>query len=90
MTGKFAVSKAGHDKDRFYVIVAQKDGYVYLCDGKTRLLAKPKKKKEKHIQIVNHTVSRELLDRLLSGEKVQDEEIKYELKKFGKRQAGEA
>lgn len=90
MTGKIAASKAGHDKNRFYVIVAQRDGYVYLCDGKTKPLAKPKKKKEKHIQIVNHTVNEDLLERLLTGKSVRDEEIKYELKQYGNRQAGEA
>ena len=41
--GMLAMSKAGHDKGRLYVIIEVDDSYVYLAD-------KPKKKKKKHIQ----------------------------------------
>lgn len=50
--GMLARAKAGHDKDRVYVIVEEDDTYVYLADGKCRTLQNPKKKKRKHIQLI--------------------------------------
>lgn len=90
MTGNFATSKAGHDKDKCYVIVREEGDFVYLSDGRLKTLAAPKKKRKKHIQIVNRTVSDEILNKLLNIEKggsdtVRDEEIKYEIKQYMKR-----
>ncbi len=47
---KFAVSKAGHDKDSIYVIIKEEADMVYLADGRHKPLEKPKKKNKKHIQ----------------------------------------
>jgi len=87
MTGNFATSKAGHDKDKCYVIVREEGDFVYLSDGRLKTLASPKKKRKKHIQIINRTVSDELLTRLLGIENggmdiVRDEEIRYEIKQY--------
>ena len=82
MIGQLATSKAGHDKDRLYVIVAQTGENVYLCDGDLRPPDKPKKKRLKHIQPVNDFVNDKLLSKLLNGEKVYGEEIKYALKQY--------
>ena len=46
----FARSKAGHDKDKLYIILKKEGGYVYLTDGELRPLSKPKRKNQKHIQ----------------------------------------
>ena len=80
MIGKFATSKAGHDRGEVYVIVAEEGENVYLCDGKYKPLSKPKKKRKKHIQIIDKTVSEEVLFKLQSHEKIMDEQIKYEIK----------
>ena len=50
--GMLARSKAGHDKGHVYVILNVEDAYVYLADGSIRTLAKPKKKKKKHVQLI--------------------------------------
>ena len=47
-----AKSKAGHDKDHVYLILKEEAGYVYLVNGTTRTLDRPKKKKRMHIQII--------------------------------------
>lgn len=52
MTGKLALSKAGHDKKHLYVIVREEDEYVFLADGDLKPVEKPKKKNKKHIQII--------------------------------------
>lgn len=52
--GTFAKSKAGHDCNQIYVIINCDDEYVYLSDGRIKALDKPKKKKHKHIQVINY------------------------------------
>ena len=42
--GLFAISKAGHDKGNIYVIVREDNEYVYVADGVSKTLEKPKKK----------------------------------------------
>ncbi len=80
MIGKFAFSKAGHDKEQVYIIVAEEGDFVYLCDGRYRTVDKPKRKRRKHIQIMEHTVGEELFTKLQNHEKVMDEQIKYAIK----------
>lgn len=82
MTGRFATSKAGHDRKTCYVIVSEENDFVYLCDGRKRKLQSPKKKRKKHTQIADRTVSEELLKRLKAGERVWDEEIKFAIKQY--------
>ena len=61
MLGEFATSKAGHDKDRLYMIVGEEEECVYLCDGRLRGVEHPKKKKKKHIQIIHSSAQDTLL-----------------------------
>ncbi len=82
LIGRFVTSKAGHDKNQLYVIVAENEDFVNLCDGRLKTLNKPKRKRKKHIQLMNHTVNEDLLLRLCSKERVLDEEIKYEIKHY--------
>ncbi len=49
-----AVSRAGHDRDTVYVVADSDREYVWLVDGRRRLLANPKKKKRKHVQVICH------------------------------------
>lgn len=51
--GMLARSKAGHDAGKVYVIIDTDDAYVYLADGKIRTLDRLKKKKKKHVQLIN-------------------------------------
>ena len=50
-TGYYAISKAGHDKGKIYIIWNTEDEYVYLVNGITKTMDEPKKKKKKHVQI---------------------------------------
>ena len=50
--GAICVSRAGRDKGRAFVIVGISDEqHVLLCDGETRKLSRPKKKKLMHLKI---------------------------------------
>ena len=82
LVGRFATSKAGHDRTQLYVILAEDGDFVSLCDGRLKTIDKPKKKRKKHVQMINRTVNGELLQRLRENEKVLDEEIKYEIKHY--------
>lgn len=53
-TGMMARSQSGHDAGNVYVITKVEEAYVYLVDGKVRTLDKPKKKKKKHVQLIDH------------------------------------
>lgn len=45
-----ARSLAGHDKNRYYIILTDEGDYVTLADGARRTIDRPKRKKKKHIQ----------------------------------------
>ena len=80
MTGMFAVSKAGHDKGRMYIIMKEEVEYVYLADGKTRTIENPKKKKKKHIQPVKTGIDDALAEKIRSEQTIYNEEIKFAIK----------
>lgn len=89
MTGKFATSKAGHDKLKVYVIIKEEPEYVYLADGVYKTILKPKKKSKKHIQIINKDQDENLTEKLLNKESVSDEEIKRAIKIYEGREKPE-
>lgn len=53
--GSIVLSLAGRDRKRLFVIVSldEVNGYVYVADGKLRQIQHPKKKKSKHVKIVD-------------------------------------
>ena len=86
MTGFLASSKAGHDKDKVYVIMKEDTEYVWLVDGSIKKVDAPKKKRKKHIQIIKYFNNEEIQSKLLSGKDVSDLEIMMVLKKYKKQQ----
>ena len=77
--GMLAWSRAGHDKDKLYVIVKTEGEYVYLSDGRLKPVEHPKKKKIRHIQIVRQ-IPEELLG--LNIETIKNEEIRKVIRRF--------
>lgn len=80
LIGRFAISTAGHDKGKCYVIADADDRFCYLCDGKYHTLKKCKKKSLKHMSLCNMIVPTEIYERLVKKEKVFDHEMKYVIK----------
>ena len=80
MVGMFATSKAGHDKGQMYIIIKEEGNFVYLADGRTRTLEKPKKKRIKHLQAVKAGIDIALAEKLKNGQIVYNEEIKSAIK----------
>ena len=81
MIGKFATSKAGHDKTKLYVIMNEDLEYVYLVDGDLKPLDKPKKKRKKHIQIINR-VDETIQNKLGTKQIIYNEDIKRAIKLY--------
>lgn len=82
LIGRFAVSVAGHDAETVYLVVGQTKDCLYLCDGKYKTLAKPKKKSRKHVQLTVVSAQEYVVSKLLNKEKIFDHEIKYAIKQY--------
>lgn len=74
LKGSLVYSKAGRDKGKLFLVFDVKDGYVYYADGKTRQVAKPKKKKIIHINKTNTVLE--------IGETVTDSDVRKALSKY--------
>ena len=51
---EFAKSMSGHDRNQYYLILKKEEDAVYLVNGTTKPLEKPKKKNRKHIQLIKN------------------------------------
>lgn len=85
MVGYFVKSKAGHDKGTLYIILKEDDTYVYLVDGKNKLVDAPKKKKWIHVQKIVNVKNPEILEAFSKGNIPTNEEIKKAIKNYDKK-----
>lgn len=77
--GMLAISKAGHDKDSWYVVLNIEGNKAALVNGENRSMDRPKEKKLKHLQPVNK-VPESLQEKLDAGKAWTNEEVKRALK----------
>ena len=70
MIGCMAISLAGHDRNKIYLIVGEEDEYVYLADGRVRSCRHPKKKNKKHIQVIKKYRNPVVAEKLFQGESI--------------------
>jgi ribosomal protein L14E/L6E/L27E len=74
--GRVCYSRQGRDKGRYFVVTEVVDGqYVMIADGVLRKLAKPKKKKLKHLSL-KPAVLETIAGKLENGTKVFDAELR--------------
>ncbi|HQE05353.1 MAG: KOW domain-containing RNA-binding protein [Tepidanaerobacteraceae bacterium] len=79
MLGQLAKSIAGRDKGRYMVIIDIIDeNYVYVVDGDLRRVENPKKKKIKHLQMLNKRADL-IAEKLAKKRKINNEDIKEAL-----------
>lgn len=83
-TGAVCVSLAGHDKGNVFVIIDETEEYVSLVNGASRPLAKPKKKKKKHIQII-HDEEEWKRKNLIEEGRIRDEQIRAMIRSYKRR-----
>ena len=79
-----ATSKAGHDKNQVYVILEETNDFYLIANGTTKPIAKPKKKKKIHLQIIKNLPS-EVLDEIQNLNALDDIAIKRILKVYNRR-----
>ena len=80
------VSKAGRDQGQLFYVIDADEQYVYLADGKSRRLEKPKRKKRKHVRKLPQTDTR-VAEKIRNGDKVLNSELRKELASFGQKQS---
>ncbi|MEZ4357567.1 MAG: KOW domain-containing RNA-binding protein [Eubacteriales bacterium] len=78
--GRVVVSTAGRDKNKVFIITKIVDKeYVYIADGDLRILAVPKKKKIKHLDLKPEVLDN-IKEKLMNSKKVFDAELKSAIK----------
>ncbi len=81
--GQFVRSKAGRDKDRIFIVMNVIDEkYVQIADGDLRRIDKPKKKKIRHLVLLEQ-VSTSLKDKLSGDGKINNALVRREIEKLG-------
>ncbi|HHT64615.1 MAG: hypothetical protein ACOX25_03220 [Caldicoprobacterales bacterium] len=81
--GRVVLAKAGRDKGKDFIIIQRLDDeYVLIADGAGRTIDKPKKKKVRHLK-PRPALDQELKQRLETGARVLDADIRKSLKSLG-------
>ena len=75
------LSLSGRDKGKYFFVVETAGDYALIADGKCRKLERPKRKKQKHLQLAARADSR-VAGKLRSGDKVLNSELRRELAGF--------
>ena len=81
LTGHFAKSLRGHDKDEIFLIIKEEENFAFLTDGKTRMLDNPKKKKLKHLEITN-CISEDVREKINGSLKVTNGDIREAIENY--------
>ncbi len=80
--GSIVYSRAGRDEGRYFMVTAiLDDSYVSIVDGSVRKLAKPKKKKIKHLKNTGEVLDN-IAGKILTSAKIYDAEIFSALRKY--------
>lgn len=81
--GQLVHSRAGRDKDRYFIIVGVVDeNYVLIADGDLRKISKPKKKKIKHL-VFHNKFADDIKRALLENKRITDADIRKSLQSMG-------
>ena len=81
--GRVCTSRAGHDKGRAFLIVGiEGDNHVLICDGETRKLSHPKKKKLQHLHFEPQKAD-EIAKKIADFKEILDADVRNALKLFG-------
>jgi ribosomal protein L14E/L6E/L27E len=80
-SGIAAISRAGRDKGRVFVVLCELDAnFVMVCNGSSRTLDRPKKKRRKHLLPTRHEMSE--LSAKYAGKTLRDQDIRKFLERL--------
>ena len=74
-------SLRGRDEGKLFLVVATEDDYSLIADGKSRRIEKPKRKKNKHLQLEDNS-DNNISAKLNEGERVTNNDIRRALAQF--------
>ncbi|MBR6966897.1 MAG: KOW domain-containing RNA-binding protein [Ruminococcus sp.] len=74
LKGSVVRAEAGRDGGGYFAVVDADERYCFIADGKSRKLAKPKRKNIKHVSLTNSMV--DLKD-------ITDKKLRTLMKQFG-------
>lgn len=77
--GGIVQSLAGHDKNRYYLVLSVDENYVNIADGRKRKVSSPKRKKTKHIKNVS-SVDEQFIEHILNGKPIGNERVAKAIK----------
>lgn len=72
------ISRCGRDSGKKFFVVGIDGDYALIADGKTRRLEKPKRKKLKHLSLLEHGKGR-TAQKIATGERVSNGEMRRAL-----------
>ena len=78
---EFVYATAGRDKGECFIVIAQEENFLYLCNGKSRKVSNPKKKKTKHVCFTEKS-DEFISTKLASTGKLTNKEVRYALSGF--------
>lgn len=84
ISGTVVLSKCGHDEGRIYLVIDTHESFLSLCDGGSRTLEAPKKKRRKHVRPLGQIqTAKEWITSLMSlPEAQQNMEIRKGIREF--------
>jgi ribosomal protein L14E/L6E/L27E len=82
------ISLNGRDKGKPFFVVEKEEPFALLCDGKSRRVDKPKRKKLRHIQLESKSDCRTAL-KIKNGFRVTNSEIRRALAEHQTKSQGE-
>ncbi len=79
--GEFVYALNGRDAGKCFIVVSQDGDYLYICNGKSRKVTAPKKKKIKHVRFTGRR-DEVVLSKLLQQEEVTNNEIRRAVRRY--------
>lgn len=79
--GEFVYASAGRDEGKCFIVLSRVDNYLYLCDGKSRKVSNPKKKKIKHVRLTGDK-DEFIVNKLETVGKLTNKEVRYSLNNY--------
>lgn len=80
---------AGRDMGKYFFVTDIDETYALIADGMSRKLEKPKRKKLKHLLLASHTDDLRTAEKIRSGDRVSNSELRRALADFAARPDGE-
>ena len=75
--GTVVKSRAGHDRNGWFVVLSYEDAYAFIANGKSRTISSPKKKKYIHLVLTKTVLSEDEME--------SDRSILNALKRFDRK-----